>query len=518
MAEARPPGGETDAPAAALEAAAFETILAGREEEGLAQLEQAHEAYLAVNGVPGALHTATWLTILLMDRGDFARGGGWMAQLRRLADRYEGDCAELGYALLPVGLQQLGSGEPELAGQTFARVIECAERFGDVSLATLGRLGTGQALVRRGAVTEGVAAFDEAMVPVTLGTVRPLVAGIVYCAVIETCYLLFDLRRAQEWTNALSAWWEAHPEVSRFRGQCLVYRAQLMRFHGSWSAAMDEAERAQEALSEPPHPALGSTLYEQAELHRLRGEFRLAEDAYREASRWGRHPEPGLALLRLAQGRTAAAVASIRRSLEEASDPVTRSRLLPACVEVALVAGDIEVARTASEELREIAASRQSDLLSAQAIEAEGAVLLSAGDAAGALHPLRTAWRQWQQLEAPYEAARVRVLLARACDALGDGDTARLERDAAEWTFRELGATHDLADLRRWAAPSPAGLTSREVEVLELVAAGRSNREVALALVISERTVARHVSNILAKMDAPSRTAAAAYAREHGLI
>lgn len=518
MAEARPPGGEPESRAATLEAAAFETILAGREEDGLGQLEQAHEAYLAANAVPGALHTATWLTILLLDRGDFARGGGWMAQLRRLADRYEGDCAELGYALLPVGLQQLGSGEPELAVQTFARVIECAERFGDVTLATLGRLGTGQALVRRGAVTEGVAAFDEAMVPVTLGNVRPLVAGIVYCAVIETCYLLFDLRRAQEWTNALSAWWDAHPEVSKFRGQCLVYRAQLMRFHGAWGAAMDEAARAQQALSEPPHPALGSTLYEQAELHRLRGEFRLAEDAYREASRWGRHPEPGFALLRLAQGRAAAALASLRRAMEEASDQVTRSRLLPAYVEVALATGEIDVARTASEELREIAATGQADLLNVQALEAEGAVLLSAGDAAGALRPLRMAWRQWQQLEAPYEAARVRVLLARACEALGDGDTARLEREAAEWTFRELGATHDLARVQHASPTSPAGLTSREVEVLELVAAGRSNREVAAELVISERTVARHVSNILAKMDAPSRTAAAAYAREHGLI
>ena len=500
------------------EAAAFDTLLRGDEVLGLGQLEQAHEAHLAVDGMRGALRTATWLTILLMERGELARGGGWMARLRDLADRCDEDCIELGYALLPVALRQIGAGDPAGARATFAEALARADRFHDPSLAALGRMGTGQSFLREGRIREAVAWFDEAMVRIAGGAVRPMIAGIVYCGTIEACFATFDMRRAQEWTNALTAWWEAHPEVSQFRGQCLIYRAELMRLHGAWAAAMDEAERAREALSTPPQPALGATLYEQAELHRHRGEFGPAEEAYREASRWGRHPEPGLALLRLAQGRHSAAAASIRRALQEAADPVTRLRLLPAAVEIAVATGDLDAADDAAQALRTIAEQHEAELPRALASQAEGRVRLAREDASGALPLLRAAWAAWQHLDAPYESARVRALIAQACESLGDTETAALEREGAAWTFRELGAAPDLAALEPAAQRPPAGLTPRELEVLRLVAAGKSNRDIAEALVISEKTVARHVSNILAKVDAPSRTAAAAYARDHGLL
>ena len=251
---------------------------------------------------------------------------------------------------------------------------------------------------------------------------------------------------------------------------------------------------------------------------RHRGEFGPAEEAYREASRWGRHPEPGLALLRLAQGRHSAAAASIRRALQEAADPVTRLRLLPAAVEIAVATGDLDAADDAAQALRTIAEQHEAELPRALASQAEGRVRLAREDASGALPLLRAAWAAWQHLDAPYESARVRALIAQACESLGDTETAALEREGAAWTFRELGAAPDLAALEPAAQRPPAGLTPRELEVLRLVAAGKSNRDIAKALVISEKTVARHVSNILAKVDAPSRTAAAAYARDHGLL
>jgi DNA-binding NarL/FixJ family response regulator len=256
------------------------------------------------------------------------------------------------------------------------------------------------------------------------------------------------------------------------------------------------------------------------EVRRLRGDLAGAEEAFRQAHALGRDPQPGLAMLRLAHGQVTAALASIRATLAaERSDRLARARLCAAQVEIALEAGDIEAARLASEELTETANIYHSSGLEAAAPQAQGAVLLADGRPADALQALRLACLRWQQLNAPYEAARVRLLLARAYDALGNRDAATLELDAAEAVFTRLGAAPDAkrtASLRS-RTRLPDGLTEREAEVLALVAAGKTNREIADALVISEKTVARHLSNIFTKLDLPSRTAAAAYAFEHGL-
>jgi DNA-binding CsgD family transcriptional regulator len=445
-----------------------------------------------------------------------------MARARRLLDDAQLDCVEQGYLLFPVGLQRLVEGDAAAAAASFDEATRIGGRFGDPDLLALGRLGLGGARLAEGETAAGVALLDEAMIAVEAGEVSPTVAGIVYCAVIEACQEIYDLRRAQQWTASLTRWCAAQPDLVPYRGQCLVHRSEIMALHGAWPDAMDEARQAAKRLTAPPgQPAAGLAFYQQGELHRLRGELTRAEDAYHQASQWGRDPQPGLALLRLAQGQVDTAAAAIRRVVDEASDFVSRSRLLPAQVEILLAAGDVKAASAAAGELARLAEGLGAPFLTAVAAHAQGAVLLAEGDPRAALAVLRGAWLAWQELEVPYEAGRVRVLIGLACRELGDQDGAKMELDAARWVFHQLAAAPDLARVEALsgkAAGGPGGLTARELQVLRMVAAGETNKAIAAELFVSGRTVDRHMSNIYAKLGVSSRAAATAHAYQHGLL
>jgi DNA-binding CsgD family transcriptional regulator len=505
-----------------IERLATAAYLAGRDEDSVELWERAHRERLHAGDVLRAARCAGWLVFVLVNGGEFARSGGWIARTRRLLDDGRRDCPELGYVLVPAALLRAVEGDWAGAHVIASQAVEIGERFGEIDLVTLARNVQGRALIGQRRIVEGMAALDEAMVAVTADEVSPMVAGAVYCSVIEACQQVFDLRRAQQWTAALTHWCDSQPGLVPFTGNCLLHRAEIMQLRGAWSDAVEAAQLAAERLAPRDHRAAGAALYQQGELHRLRGAFARAEEAYGQASRWGREPQPGLARLRLAQGQIDAAQAAIRRAVDAAHDSATRSRLLPMLVEAMCAGGDLHAARAAADELSEIAGDLDAPLLHASAAHARGAVLLLEGAAAGALAELRQAWTAWQELEVPYEAARVRVLIGLACRQLGDEEAAVMELDAAQWAFGQLGAEHDLArvqELSRNAAAQPAhGLTARELEVLRLVATGRTNRTIAAELFLSERTVARHVSNIFAKLGVSSRAAATAYAYEHDLV
>lgn len=503
-----------------LERLATSAYLIGQEPDFQSALDRAYHLHLAAGNDARAARAAFWLGLTGLFRGETGVATGWLSRARRLVESR--DCVEQGYLLLPIVEQHLRQDSVEAAHAAASASAAVGRRFGDADLITCAVHLQGRAAIQQGSIEDGLALLDEAMLAVIAGELSPLMTGLLYCSVIEVCQLVCASSRAREWTFALSRWCEQQPQLVAFTGTCLVRRAEILQFHGSWREAMAEASQACERSAQAKRKPPGAAFYQQGEIFRLRGNFAAAEEAYRSASRQGFEPQPGLALLRMAQGRTDAASAAIRRVVNLATDRFQRSKLLPAYVEIMLTAGAMQDARTGCEELESLAGQIGTEALCASAAYSRGVVELAAGDAPAAVGALRRALELWQQIEAPYAAARVRVGIGLACRLLRDEETAALEFDLARSAFAELGAAGDLDRLDALEKDETSThrllLTARELQVLRLVAAGKTNKSIGRELSVSERTIDRHVSNILMKLDVPSRAAATAYAKDHKLF
>ena len=431
-----------------LETLTWSAALVGEDDVMLGCLERIYQACVERGECQRAARAAFWSGFRLFALNEPARAGGWLSRAERLLEQDGRECVMNGYLMLPKILGLLGAGDYANALAVAGEAVAFGERYGDADLATFARHFEGRTLMRQGRVGEGLRLLDETMLAATSGELSPLMTGLVYCSVIASCQQVFAFEHAREWTTVLAAWCAGEPQLAVFTRTCQVHRAEVLQLGGDWPAAMEQAERAcRSRLPEQDPEGVANALYQQAEIHRLRGRFEAAEAAYRESSRHGREPQPGLALLRLAQGRSDDAAAAIARVLETTTQPWQRARFLPAEVEIALATGTLERARAASEELAAIARRFDTEVLSAMADHAQGALRLAEGDARNALEPLRSAFRVWHRVGAPYIVARIRLLVGRACELLGDGEGAELERDAAREVFETLGAAPDLSAL-----------------------------------------------------------------------
>ena len=512
--------GQGELAASDLELLATTRFMIGDIRGMLDTLERAHDAYRDSGDVLPAVRTAGWLGANYAAAGKLAQANGWIERAERLADQVEGDCVERGYLLLPTMLKYLETADLALVVPMAEEARAVGVRFGDADLVALAGHLQGRALMQQGMTREAIRVLDETMIAVTAGRLTPRVTGLVYCGVVECCFEIHEITRAAEWTNALSAWVDAQPDLVAFTDQCLAHRSEILRLQGAWDEAMEEARLANGPRARPSVSAQAS--YQEAEIHRLRGQIDLAELAYKEVGLKGVDPQPGLALVRAAQGNLEAARSSLTRALAEIRDPAEKTVLLAAHVEVLLADGDQIGARAAAEKLSGIAERTQTGMHLAWAATGRGQVALAQSTYEEALQEMRDAARRWAELNVPYELARARCGAAEALAGLGDSEAADVELEAAEAIMSGLGATPDLERIEalrgRGATVRRHGLTGREMEILRWVTTGASNRVIAEQLVLSERTVDRHVSNIYTKLGVSSRAAATALAIKSQLV
>ena len=505
-----------------LERLAVTSRLLGKDPEAAEAWARAYKACLAEEQTEQAARYAFWRGFGHVNTGDMAQAGGWFGRAQKLLEESNVECVESGYLMVPMAIGGMDE-DPAAALDAFTVIAGIAARFNDAALGAMARMGSGRSLIRLGRAPEGMPLLDEVIVAVSAGEVHPMVVGDLYCSAIEACWEIFDVGRAREWTGVLDGWCESQPDLVPYRGQCLVHRSQVIQMQGAWPRALEEVVRACDLFdARPGDPAIGLALYQCAELHRVLGELDEAKTFYGRASDAGHSPYPGLALVWLSQGDAGAAEKTMRRVVSEASDPVTKLRMLPASVEISLENDEIADARVAADELLTLARAAGASLLIAEAERAAGAVRLAEGDASGALDLLRSSFERWRHLNIPYEVARTRELIGLTFKDLGDEHGASIELDAARHTYEQLRAAPALSRLDRANRPparaDTGGLTGRELEVLRLVASGNTNRVIADTLVLSEKTVARHVSNIFMKLGLSSRAAATAYAYQHDLV
>ena len=494
--------------------------LVGHHNDCIQALQRAYQGHLDAGDQPAAVRSAFWLAMTLMDRGEVAVANGWISRAHRLLETFEEDTVEHGYLLFFQLLGHVLGGDPVAGLDDAVALTSYGRRFGDGDLLATGLMAQGRCLLYLGRVPEGLRLLDEAMVGVTTGEVSPIFAGQTYCSLIEACQEISDFGRVAQWTTALTTWCGAQVGLVPFTGQCAVHRGQVMRVRGAFTEALAELDGAiARYLAAGTPAAAGVACTEKGALLRILGRYDEAAVVLAQAVRFGHDPQPAPALLSMARGRTEAACAAVRRALGEPRDPIHRSQLLPGAIEVLVAGGDLATARPLVAELVAVGEAFESGSLGAMAGYAAGALALAEDRPADALPALRTALQLWRELGWPYETARTQVLVGRALRGLGDEESAATELRDARRALAALGAEPAAQEADRLLAPGPlpGGLTAREAEVLRLVATGRSNPDIAAALFLSEKTVARHLSNIFTKLDVSSRTAAAAYAFDHGL-
>jgi DNA-binding CsgD family transcriptional regulator len=504
-----------------LRGSAQSAFLLGHRDEAVERYQRAFVLCEDAHDPAGAVACAFHLSMIFGTGGEPAMAAGWASRAERLLDALGPDPVEAGYVTFLQMYRDLGAGDWPAAAEKAQITADTGRRHGERDLTALGLCAGGRIAIYSGRAAEGLAKLDEAMVAVAAGEVSPEVFGNVYCIAIEGCQEIAAFDRVAEWSSALNRWCASQPGLVTFTGQCSIHRGQVMRQRGAWAEAVEEFTRAGERyLLANALDAIGQAEGERGDVLRLQGDYAAAEEAYQRAAERGFDAQPGLALLWLARGSHEAAAAAVRRLVAETRDPVGKCRVLPAAVDVLLAVEAVEQARTVAEELEDVASAAGSTAMQAFSAYASGAVQLASGDPSGALPYLRKAHHLWSRVECPYEVARVRLLTGRALSVLGDSGSARHELEAARDAFESLGAKPMVDETARLLEPAglPAGLTAREVEVLRLVASGRSNTQIAADLTLSEKTVARHLSNIFTKLDVGSRTAAAAYAYEHGLV
>lgn len=510
------------------------SLLSARDLEGLADAawwvsrfaesldvrQKAYAAYAAEGDDLAAAGMAARLAIEHFVRDEPSVGAGFLMRARRHAEAAP-EGAEHGFLVMVEANVARSSGDLEQAIELADRAVSLGQRSADRDLVAMALHTKGLTLIDTGRVAEGLALLDEAMAAVVAGDLSPYFTGIIYCALIGACLELSDVRRAGEWSDAARAWCESIPSSAPFQGMCRVNRAEVARLRGSWSQAEAEAVLASHELEHVDPGLAASALVQVGEIRRRMGDLTGAEEAFVRAQELGADAQPGLALLRLAQGKVGPARIVLHTALATQRQPARRVRLLEADVQAAIAGGALDEARASAEQLAAIASETDTPAFRASVAAATGAVQLAEGDLPAALEHLHRALAAWQDLRLPYESARARALYARALRAGGDEEGARVELRAALAAFERLGAVPDAESTARLleAPPAglPSGLTAREAEVLRLVAAGKTNRNIAVELVISEHTVARHLQNMFAKLGVSSRAAATAYAYEHGL-
>lgn len=506
-----------------LESLVWAAGISAQDREMLAALERVYAHHSAKEDHEECARSAFWSGLRYMLIGEVGLGSGWLQRAAKHAEQTAPDCVQRGYLLLPQIHMQRGKGEYEAAIEIADTAITIGEKGSEPDLIALAGSMKGGLLFRLGRIDEGYVPIDEAMLLANGERLSPLVSGVVYCEIVASCCRVLEMERAREWTAILNDWCRRNPQAKAFNGVCQVHRAEVLQLEGHWSEALAETERAGQGLKgTTEQTALANAAYRRGEILRLRGEFEESESQYRLAGEIAIDPQPGLALLRLAQGQHKEAATMIRRALNTAGDLPRKTTLLPAGIEIFIACGDLRIAESLCNEMKEIADRFGTEILARVADQGCGALALARCEFADAVAALNRARHYWSAFGAPYLVARLRADVAQGYFGLGDVESAEMELAAAEKLFRQLGAEPDLAHIRTIRTGNQAAggdiLTAREREVLSLMADGGSNRKIAGQLGLSPKTVNRHVENIFNKLGVSSRAAAVAKALKTGMI